>query len=255
MPIVKFLGKIHPEVVQISIIDPPTVNWSAKDLGLEMAFKFRIEGSDVFVECDVNRLDAADFVPIWMRAFDLVRGVVDLACFSTGIGATVTLNTMINPQGVRSIVLPQDTGLAALCTAFRLGKPPNADFTAILNIVLKEPPLFMAINDLITAITLPHHSAVVCARAIERLRHIIAPGLVPKDSWESLRNNLHIDKDYLTFITSYSTGPRHGDPQHIPGTTTTEIIKRSWTVMNRFLEFRKIGNVPLPISEFPLLTS
>ncbi len=252
---VKFLGKIHPEIVQVSIIDPPTVNWTASDLGLEMAFKFQIERSDVRVDCEVNRFDAADIVPIWMRASDLVRGAVDLACFATGIGATVTLNTMINPEGVRSTILPQDKGLAALCTAFRLGEPPNVDFSTVLNIVLKEPPLFMALNDLIAAITLPHHSPVACARAIERMRHIIAPGLPPKESWESLRNNLRIDKDYLMFITSHSTGPRHGDPQHIPGSTTTEVAKRSWIVMNRFLEFRKRGNVPLPISEFPLLAS
>jgi hypothetical protein len=140
MATLKFLGKIHPEVVQVSIIDPPTVSWTASDLGLDMAFKFQIIGSDVHVDCEVNRFDTADIVPIWMRAFDLVRGVIDLACFATGIGATVTLNTMISPEGVRSTILPQDKALAALCTAFRLGAPPNEDFSTVKNIVLKEPP-------------------------------------------------------------------------------------------------------------------
>jgi hypothetical protein len=215
MPTVIFLGKVHPDILQVSISDPPTVNWTAGDLGLEMAFKIKIERSDIRVECEVNRFDAADMLPIWMRAFDLVRGAVDLVCFATGIGATVTLDRLINPEGVHSAILPQDKSLAALCTAFRPGGPPNQDFNTVLHIVFKEPSLFMALNDLIVAITLPHHSPVACARAIERLRHIIAPGVPPKDSWESLRNNLRVEKDYLTFITGHSAGPRHGAPQHI----------------------------------------
>jgi hypothetical protein len=30
-------------------------------------------------------------------------------------------------------------------------------------------------------------------------------------------------------------------------------IKRSWIVMNRFLEFKKRGDEALPLSDFPLL--
>jgi len=135
-----------------------------------------------------------------------------------------------------------------------MGAPPNPDFDKVLNTVLTEPSVFMALNDLITAISLPHHSSVTCARAIERLRHLVAPGTPRKDSWESLRQNLNIDRKYLEFVTVHSTGPRHGDPEHIPGTITTEVTQRAWKIMNRFLEFRKRGNVPLQLSEFPLLT-
>jgi hypothetical protein len=113
----------------------------------------------------------------------------------------------------------------------------------------------MALNDLVTANTLPHYSPVTCARTIEGLRHLIAPGLQPKDGWSSLRQNLNIDENYLKFITDHSKGPRHGDPQHIPGAITTDIITRTWVIMNRFLEYRKRGNDALPISEFPMLIS
>jgi hypothetical protein len=51
------------------------------------------------------------------------------------------------------------------------------------------------------------------------------------------------------------TGPRHGDPAHIPAITTTEITRRSWKIMNRFFEYKKRDNGPLPLAEFPLLTS
>jgi hypothetical protein len=253
MPVVTFIGKIHPPVLHISIQGMPTVTWEASDIGLTMTFSFRIHESDVRVECDVNRYKPDDFIPVYMRAFDLVRGAVDLACFSTGIGATVTLDAFIGPDGVQLAILSRDERLASICTAFTLGPPPNPDFAAALNIVLGNPSLFMAMNDLITAITLPHHSSVTCARTLERLRHIIAPGQDPKPGWEALQNNLNLEKSYVQFVTKYSIGPRHGDPEHIPGVVTTELTKRTWVIMNRFLEFRKRGNIPLPIAEFPMM--
>jgi hypothetical protein len=249
MPTVQFLGKIHPHDFNVSITGIPPVKWSAEELGLEMVFKLqieKIENSDVHVECEVNRCDTSeDLAAIWMRALDLVRGAVDLVCFATGTGATVTLDTFINAEGARSTLLSKNERLSGICTAFRLGEKCG-DLYKFLNIVLTEPGLFMALNDLVTANTLPHYSPVTCARTIEGLRHLIAPGLQPKDGWSSLRQNLNIDENYLKFITDHSKGPRHGDPQHIPGAITTDIITRTWVIMNRFLEYRKRGNDALP---------
>ena len=254
MPTVQFLGKILPSVVDITFTDVPTVNWESKDIDLKMSFKIEVNKSSVRVVCEVSRYETSVLPHLFMRAFDLARAAVDLACFSSGIGATVFLETLVDPYGNRSTLLAQDQRLVNACTAFRAGPPPNPDMTTILNAVLTEPPLFMALNDLIAAIALPHHSSVTCARAVERLRNIIAPSASRKDSWESLRRNLNIERDYVEFVTSHSTGPRHGDPQHVPGTITMEITLRAWNIMNRFLEFRKRNNVALPISEFPMLT-
>jgi hypothetical protein len=255
MPTVQFLGKVLPQAVEFTLGQVPAVVWEAKELDLKMVFNFQVEKSNVRVTCDVNRYDDSLFVHVFMRALDLVRGAVDLVCFASGVGATVTLDTFINANGTSSLLLPQDKRLPAICTAFSLGARPDRDFGVVLNFVFSEPGLFMALNDLVTAITLPHQSPVVCARAIERLRHLIAPNLSTKDGWNSLRQSLQISEDYLKFITEHSAGPRHGDPQHVPGIITTEVTKRAWVVMNRFLEYRKRGSVALPISEFPMLTS
>src|SRR5262249_16420099 len=194
MPVIQFLGTIHPRVFNVSISGVPEVRWKAEELDLEMVFRIQIENSDVRVECEVNHCETPDVVAIWMRAFDLARAAVDLVCFATGIGATVTLDTLVGADGVRTTLLSRDEGLARLCTAFALGGPPGGDFSSVLNFVLAEPPLFMALNDLVTAITLPHQSLVTCARAIERLRNLVAPGLPTRDGWESLRHNLRISE-------------------------------------------------------------
>jgi hypothetical protein len=64
---------------------------------------------------------------------------------------------------------------------------------------------------------------------------------------------LNITRDYQQYITDQSKGPRHGDPQFVEGTITREVSMRTWSIMNRFLEYRKRGNQPLMGPDFPLL--
>jgi hypothetical protein len=73
------------------------------------------------------------------------------------------------------------------------------------------------------------------------------------EAWGTFQTNLRVSRDFLNLITDTSRGPRHGDRTHIPGTTTIEITMRAWQVMDRFIEYRKRGNQPLPETDFPLL--
>jgi len=123
------------------------------------------------------------------------------------------------------------------------------------DLVVADPALFQALDDLIVSITLPHHSPVNCARAVEGLRHLIAaPGASASQAWEQMRDALRLDRTFLQLITDTSTAPRHGNRAYIPGATTTETVRRSWIVMDRFLAYRKRGNTPRPVAEFPVLT-
>jgi hypothetical protein len=162
----------------------------------------------------------------------------------------VYLDTFVNPDGVQSPIAPKDDRLAPLCTALAL----DSEFDQVHALVLQEVGLFMALNDLIGAITLPHVSPVNCGRAMDGLKHLIAtPGSNDKQAWEQMREALQIDEKYLKFITDHSSGPRHARPGHTPGSVTTEVTRRSWIIMNRFFEFRKRGSKRLSLPDFPLL--
>jgi hypothetical protein len=91
-------------------------------------------------------------------------------------------------------------------------------------------------------------------RAIEALAQIISPGERNDNKrWIKLRDALNLSKPYLMVITEHSKGPRHGnyfEPRTVPD---EDIRMRAWTIMNRFLEYRKRGAIGLPLSEFPLL--
>jgi len=132
-------------------------------------------------------------------------------------------------------------------------KEEKRDLEAILAIVMKEPALFMALNDLIQAVSVPHMTPTNCGRVLDGLRKLVAPGMEPKQGWPIFQQTIQADEPYLTFISELSKKPRHGEHIRIDGITTTEIAKRTWIIMNRFLEFRKRGNQQLPLAEFPLL--
>jgi hypothetical protein len=140
--------------------------------------------------------------------------------------------------------------LPPLCTAFQTN-PPDANLQFVLLEVLKNTSLMAAFRDLAEALEVPGRYRINCARAIETLSQIVSPGeRSDRKSWINLRQALNLSTSYLMGITEESKGPRHGSHFERQVLSDGEIQIRAWTVMNRFLEYRKRGAVPLPVSEF-----
>ncbi len=261
MPVIRFDGRVLPAAIQVSVQDHPSINWKDAEEDLDIKFTISIRNGIVSVECEVEKFDQdVHMVRIFMRAFDLARATVDLVAFNSGYGLTVVFDTFTSPSGVTSPFVSHDPRLVPLCTAFRLGEQATDlatnNFHQTLLIVALDWRVAHALRGLIEAITLPHESAVNCARSIEGLKNIIAvPGLSKGQAWKAMREALNLSEPYLKLITDVSTGPRHGDHSHVPGTITVEITQRSWVIMNRFLEYKKRGSQPLALADFPILTA
>jgi len=252
----KFTGKVLPAVIQASFDSIPETRWVAEEFNATWDFKISISASTIEVEIALDRFEDAMLVHLYKRSFYLVRACTDVASFATGYSMSAYLDKFVRPDGTVTDLFLTDPNLPPLVTAFRFPtatQQDRTDFGKILVSLFSEPPLFMALNDLIESISLPHHAPVACARALDGIRNLLAPGATPKQGWPLVQSTLHADEKYLRLITEHSKGPRHGDRAHIPGNVIGEITKRSWILMNRFLEFRKRGNQPLPQSEFPLL--
>ena len=254
MPKVTILGRVFPAYYQISF-SKNSVDWLWPQEDLSLHFDVVIENSIVTIECILDKFKAEYTVEIYRRGFDIARSAVNLASFGSGIGFSVIFEKF-DINGRETMFAPQDPSLALLCNSFSLeSQPGKASYGEMWNLVVTDPALFQALDDLIVSITVPHHASVNCARAIEGLRHLIAPGATASQAWEQMRNALRLDRNFIQLITDTSTAPRHGDRSHISGVTTTEIVRRSWLIMDRFFEYRKRGNSPLPATDFPLLTS
>lgn len=239
MPTVHFLGDVLPGSANISIPHDISVSWEDREIDLRMVFRPRIIESSIDILCEVSRWDQGVVTPIYMRALDLCRASVDVVGFAMGWGLTVHLHTLVDPMGNASSLFFNDPRIPKICTAYSLA----TDFGEVLKMVMEEPTLFMAFNDLIAAISVPHASLVNCARAMDRIKHLLSsPGTTDREAWAAMRSVLRIDEAYLKYITDASAGPRHGRPGHISGEITREVTVRAWAVMNRYLEYRRAGN-------------
>lgn len=259
MPIVHFRGRVlpyDPSAYTVSFRDLPPVDWHDQYTKQVMKITTRIDASIIDVEIDAPVFNEQDPSSFLMRAWDLARAAVDLYSFKVGWGLSIIIDTLVKPDGSVATIMPKMETLAPYSTALNTSDPAVNNFDVCYRLLLAEPALFMAMNDLIVSITLPHHAAVNCARAVEGLRVLMAPAGTPRQqAWPIFQENLNIDRAYREYVTDVSTGPRHGDRAFIPGDIVTETVKHSWIMMNRFLEYRKRGSHPLPLAEFPLLTN
>jgi len=252
MPTVRFTGRVLPTALSVSIANRPTFHWKADELGLDMSFQVHIQDGSILIDCEVNTFEGAYLVPLFMRAYDLARAAVDLAAFSSGNGLTAVLDTFTDPTGAMTQLTAQQPSLAALATAVKIG---TRDFDKVLQFVLAEPALFMALRDLVEAITSPHRAKVNCARAIRALTRFFDSPLGSREAmWLALRDKLQINKSYVQRITQALRGPTWEDRTVVPASGTNDVLHRTWVVMNRFFEYLKRDGQPLPLSEFPLLT-
>jgi hypothetical protein len=258
MPIVRFFGRIHPTICRISLaLDPSlAINWRDEERDCNYTFKVHIADGNVRVECDASNYDPSFFDDLYRRSLDLARAAVDVIAFGAGLGLTVILEKFQDPSGSTTDLLFQDTRLVPLVTAFNVSGPPPNNLEEVLKTVWAEPVLFFALRDLIEAITLPHRAPVCCGRAVEGLRNLVAPASVGTSraaAWEEFRRTLQLDHTYLKLIMENSVAIRHGHHSRISGETTVEITRRSWTIMNRFLHYRLLGNKQLLVADFPVL--
>jgi hypothetical protein len=227
-------------------IDPP--------ISLLVSATLSITKGIVEVVCESNLFGNDNYDGhVNRRANDLARTVVNSYAFGRGMGLSVVLETVTKPDGITHDILEHRDDLVPLVTVLRSGADGGIDIQGILPIVLSDPTIFVALNDLIGCITYVQDAPIKCGRAIEAIRHSMAPAKGRKQGYLVMQKLLNIEQKYSEFISDQSKGPRHGDVKGTTFAETRETVWRSWNIMNRFLEFKKCGDQALSISEFPLL--
>lgn len=194
-------------------------------------------------------------VHLYFHAFDLVRTPVDLMAFASGSSVTTVLDYLVMPDGTKTAITLGDDDLEAACTAFRLNAPPwDPRFGNILRLVYHDNELRMALRDLIEANSTPHVALINCGRVLDGIKRMISPGIADQRSaWGAMQAALNLSKPYQQWVTNLSVDPRHADRSYQTGNDVRQALKRTWTIMNRYLQFRMGGNIPLTEPEFPRL--
>jgi hypothetical protein len=201
---IQFLGRVLPEFIKVNM-PPRDVLWQEADTQAETTMHLRIFQSIINIECESNIYSKDNLAPLYMRAFDLARASVNLVAFASGEGLSLILDTMICDDGIPLPMSPRDHSMAPLCTAYRVNDADVSALNQMYNVVLSDPTLFLALNDLVSAITIPHVAPVACIRAIEGIRHLIALSDAKEpQAWQQMRDALRVDRNFLQFISDTS---------------------------------------------------
>jgi hypothetical protein len=250
MPVVKFNGYITPPLLNIELKHGP-VTVQDPTMG-SASIGFSITGSDIAAECDILTVNDNTMTVLHWHVIAMCGVTVDAIAFSLGIGATVIIDKCELPDGRKGPIGLKDDALKAAC---------SVSYQDVFTIGSKEGAIFKLLQDLVVTASRPLDAPVNCARVVEGFRKLMYP--IPADQepdkgrdsreWTFMQENLNFQTSYLRFVTDLSKGPRHG---HVGPMIVSDIGKtrlHAWNVTNRFLEFRKRGNMPLPKSDFTLL--
>jgi hypothetical protein len=246
-----FFGRIHPRGTKISVHEVRVVHYLDEQRSLKLNMVPYVTNSKVSIDCYFDNLipdHASIILPVVISA---IRGQVDLISFMMGAGTTIILDWMKDYNGVVSDIALVQHDLASICTSFTEFK----NYKELKEMATAEKAMALALNDLILAQTIPNLAEVNCARAMEGVRQIIAgQGTEAKLAWPIMQTALNVDRSYREIITNNSFARRHGQFKTLPPDTIQEILRRSWTIMDRFFHYRLRGDTQLPIDEFRLLT-
>jgi hypothetical protein len=252
---VRFVGQVYPKgaLIHASL---PELDWKWEEQNIIFKFLVKINNSTINVECTVPKFEPEWFAEMYKRSYDLAKTAVNLACFAIGEGLICVLEFAILPDGTPSILRLTDPRLGQYCNSYKLGDPDPANqktFNDVAVMIATDWEFFLTLNDLVESITTPQIAAINCGRVIDSIRRQIAPTLSANAAWQEMHKALNISRSYQEFISDKSKGPRHGDRKFISGADLAEITKRTWTVMDRYIEYRLRNKKSLTEPKFPLL--
>jgi hypothetical protein len=245
---ITFYGYVLPKFANISLSFESDLRFDDAETGVVIAMKLSISESKIASKCNVSKFSQAILQKAYFRTIDMARAYVNVISFTVGEPLMVLVDEATIDGGVRNPVR-FGTELAALSNSMK----PEGRFQKACEAVISDSGFTLALADLLAALMNPHEAPINCARVIEGLRHLISPNLSQKQSWIQMRAALNVDEAYLKYITAHSENSRHGNRELIVGTIVAELLRRTWTIMDRFFEYRLGGRQPLSGDLFPLL--
>ena len=253
MPTVTFKGKIYPAWLKLDINQPITMGWINQTTNFRGEVVITLSQGEITCQCETNQFDPNDIAPVWKEAFELSAAVVNLATFATGTATVLVFDTITYPSGQTDPLKMADAALGQLCTTISVTGPSMME---ALHLAVREPQIHYALHDLNEAMFFPNRQNINCARVVETIRNLIHP-TGKNDSrgaaWEKMQGVLNLSPDYVKLISKGSEAHRHGNYEPFHGATVSEIMQRTWKIMDRFLQYRKRNSQPLTAPDFPLL--
>lgn len=253
---VTFTGVVLPKRLSLTVPEIE-VHHGPHDFGFPLVMTVQIQRSIIDVVFYLQHFQNTWLPTLYLRASNLARACVDVVGFATGQGLIVHLETAVSPGGNILELVTWNPVVIGLCTAYKSPTITNHDheeLATVLSLVVAEPELWGSMFDLSNALSSYHDAPTNCGRVLDSLRRAVAPSVEPKNGWPILQSVVNADRPYMSFVSTNSTASRHGERNPgLPESVLDEMMRRTWTITNRFIEYRKRGSSKLDLAEFPML--
>jgi hypothetical protein len=251
MPSIEIKGSVWPRGTMITLPDLKFAMTNTST-SLTTTFECHCQDSRITIKCNAPEMvkgDPASVGFVVENARMLFDGAISLLSVHAGRSSRFIVESL-SFEGAELDLNMEYAALAGLITAFKLD-----EFVSTISSISGDVEVLLVLQDLNAAMSEPFYTSVGCGRAVDGLRHAIAgpDGDPDARKWPELRQALNVDRSYVQAIMSASQRGRHGQRLVSHGHDLHEILRRTWVLFNRFLEYRKRGNVPLTLPDFPPL--
>jgi vacuolar-type H+-ATPase subunit D/Vma8 len=99
-----------------------------------------------------------------------------------------------------------------------------------------------AISDCVMAMRVPEDTGFYCYRALESIKQWFGTQFnlsKDKEQWMKMAEELRGTQEDVKLIQHYAFPARHGIPLDVEDETRIEIFEKTWTVIERFIAYRK----------------
>ena len=253
-----FSGRVHPERAYVTLSPIRcTIETRMADSVLLLNAHIKIDNAQVLVVATTEeRVDNLETVRNSVES--AVRGAVDAFSFVEGRGYDVEITSVIDSTGEQWTVFGVEVGVLQ---ASKRDRPVTyGQLYALMTDpkqIRDEPASFrlmqlrIALGDLREAVRSPNLSAFFCFRAIECIRQCYVDfanedeNAARRDSWERMRSELCIGRSWFSPIERFALGERHGKIEPMSGDERVDVLLRTWSVVDRFIQSARNNFDPL----------
>ena len=261
-----FSGRVHPERAYVTLETIPrcTIETKFADAALVLDAHIVINNAQILIVANCQqRIEDLETLRIIIES--VAQGAVDSFGYIEGRGYDVEISSVIASTGEQWTVFGVE--IAAI-QASKGDRPVSfgelytllttRDQSQDETVSFRLMQLRIALGDLREAVRSPKLTAFFCYRAIESLRQCyLGPDerddeAERRDSWKRMRNELRIDRSWISQIQEASTVERHGGHKEMSGEQRVDLMLHTWKVVDRFIMSAK--NKFQPLSEEILST-
>jgi len=240
-----FEGVVLPDIRPLSIDYRPSISRTESEGDPEAIFETSVVDGTVRVDVSTATVSKEIVHQLFMPAWDLARSLVETAGYIEGVPYLVSIDRAVLPDGEVMPLMLCDRKLAATHNF------DQSDIPQLADIFLLDLRASLALSDLLMMLGKSHYSPIACGRVADSIARLMSPSENRAAAWGYLRSELRADEPFVQLLSKTSAASRHGDRQYISADITSEIARRAWTLMYRYLRWRVDGR--LNAQEFPLL--